>query len=586
MNVEGSAVERELGRAIMPRFHAGFSIGTVAGALVGAAMVALGVSATVHLVAVAAIVAVAGPLAVRAFLPDGHAPAEDGERRNPLKAWTEPRTVLIGVFVFAAAFTEGTGNDWLGVAMIDGYGAAAALGALTFAIFLAAMTLGRWFGPGLIDRHGRVLTVRIFAALALVGLALVVWGSTLPVAMAGAALWGLGTALGFPVGMSAAGDDPAHAPARVSVVATIGYIAFLAGPPLIGFLGEHTGTLRALTVTGGLVALGLLISGVLRPLPVPPRAPAGTPAGAERDEPTCDEGARDGRPTGVTGTGLGGCDRSRVESCSPEMTPAEKAGQLTQYFYFGLPARRGRRCRAVGRRPAVSRRWSRRRCGRGEVGSLLFVTDPAEINRLQRLAVEGNRLGIPVLFGFDVIHGLRTILPVPIAMAASWDPETIERGQAVAAREARAVGIHWAFAPMVDIARDPRWGRIDRGRGRGPVPRRRGRRRPGPRLPGRASSAPRSASSPGPKHFAGYGAALGGRDYDEVNLSDSELWNVYLPPFEAAVEAGAGNVMTAYMDLNGIPGDRQPVAVHRGAARDAGASRASSSATPTPCATS
>ena len=266
MNVEGSAVEQELGRAIMPRFHAGFSVGTVAGALVGAAMVALGVSATVHLVAVAGIVATAGPLAVRDFLPDGHAPAEDGERRNPLRAWTEPRTLLIGLFVFAAAFTEGTGNDWLGVAMIDGYGAAAALGALTFAIFLAAMTLGRWFGPGLIDRHGRVRTVRIFAALALVGLALVVWGSTLPVAMAGAALWGLGTALGFPVGMSAAGDDPAHAPARVSVVATIGYLAFLAGPPLVGFLGEHTGTLRALTVTGGLVALGLLISGVLRPL--------------------------------------------------------------------------------------------------------------------------------------------------------------------------------------------------------------------------------------------------------------------------------------------------------------------------------
>jgi fucose permease len=281
MNVEGSAVERELGRAIMPRFHAGFSVGTVAGALVGSAMVALGVSATVHLVAVAAIVAVVGPLAVRDFLPNGHAPAEYGERRNPLKAWTEPRTVLIGVFVFAAAFTEGTGADWLGVAMIDGYGAAAALGALTFAIFLAAMTLGRWFGPGLIDRRGRVLTVRVFAALALVGLALVVWGATLPVAMAGAALWGLGTALGFPVGMSAAGDDPAHAPARVSVVATIGYIAFLAGPPLIGFLGEHTGTLRALTVTGGLVALGLMISGVLRPLPGPGRAPAGAAVGAD-----------------------------------------------------------------------------------------------------------------------------------------------------------------------------------------------------------------------------------------------------------------------------------------------------------------
>jgi fucose permease len=269
MNVEGSAVEQELGRAIMPRFHAGFSIGTVAGALLGAGMVALGVSATVHLVTIAALVAVVGPLAVRDFLPDGHAPAEEGTRRNPLKAWTERRTVLIGVFVFAAAFTEGTGVDWLGVAIIDGYGAQAALGALTFAIFLAAMTIGRWFGPGLIDRHGRVLIVRCLAALALTGLALVVWGSTLPLAMAGAALWGLGVALGFPVGMSAAGDEPAHAPARVSVVATVGYLAFLTGPPLIGFLGEHTGTLRALTVTGGLVALGLMISSVLRPLPRP-----------------------------------------------------------------------------------------------------------------------------------------------------------------------------------------------------------------------------------------------------------------------------------------------------------------------------
>jgi beta-glucosidase len=105
---------------------------------------------------------------------------------------------------------------------------------------------------------------------------------------------------------------------------------------------------------------------------------------------------------------------------------------------------------------------------RGEAGSLLFVTDAAEINRLQQLTIEGNRLGIPALFGFDVIHGLRTIFPVPIAMAASWDPETIEQGQSVAAREARAVGIHWAFAPMVDIARDPRWGRIIEGAGEDP----------------------------------------------------------------------------------------------------------------------
>ena len=244
-------------------------------------MVALGVSASVHLLAVALIVAVVAPIAVRDFLADAQHPVEHGDRRNPLRAWTERRTLLIGLFVFAAAFTEGTGTDWLGVAVIDGYGAQAALGALTFAVFLAAMTAGRWFGPQFLDRRGRVPTVRMLGVIALAGLALVVYGPTLPLAMAGAALWGLGTALAFPVGMSAAGDDPAHAAARVSVVATIGYVAFLAGPPLIGFLGEHVGTLDALTVTGGLVALGLMISGVLRPPAVYERAPAGAAAGAD-----------------------------------------------------------------------------------------------------------------------------------------------------------------------------------------------------------------------------------------------------------------------------------------------------------------
>jgi len=274
MNVEGAAVERELGRAIMPRFHAGFSIGTVAGALAGTAMVALDVSVTAHLLAVAGAVAVAGPAAVRGFLRTG---TDDGlaggePRRNPLRAWTEPRTLVIGLFVFTAAFTEGTGNDWLGVAVIDGYGAEPALGSLTFAVFLGAMTAGRWFGPGLLDRWGRVPTVRALAAVALAGLGLVVLGSSLPVAIAGAALWGFGIALGFPVGMSAAGDDPRHAAGRVSVVASIGYVAFLAGPPLIGFLGDEVGTLRALTATAGLLAVGLLVSGALRPLPAPPAA--------------------------------------------------------------------------------------------------------------------------------------------------------------------------------------------------------------------------------------------------------------------------------------------------------------------------
>jgi cyanate permease len=244
-------------------------------------MVALGVSVTAHLLVVAAAIAVVVPLAVRHFLADEpHEERHDEPGRSPLKAWTEPRTLLIGLFVFAAAFTEGTGNDWLGVAVIDGYGAAPALGSLTFAVFLAAMTLGRWYGPAVIDRRGRVPTVRILAAIALVGLALVVFGGSLPVAIAGAALWGLGTSLGFPVGMSAAGDDPRHAAGRVSVAASIGYVAFLAGPPLIGFLGDEVGTLKALTATAGIVAVGLLASGALRPPPAAEREPAAELAGA------------------------------------------------------------------------------------------------------------------------------------------------------------------------------------------------------------------------------------------------------------------------------------------------------------------
>jgi beta-glucosidase len=247
--------------------------------------------------------------------------------------------------------------------------------------------------------------------------------------------------------------------------------------------------------------------------------------------------------------------RARADELIAQMTPAEKAAQLTQYFYFQLPAG-GETDPALGLDRSEQPAEVEAALRQGGAGSLLFLTDPADINRLQRLAIEGNRLGIPALFGFDVIHGLRTIFPVPIAMAASWDPETIERGQAVAAREARAVGIHWAFAPMVDIARDPRWGRIIEGAGEDPylgaavaVAQVRG-------FQGSEIGASERVIA-GPKHFAGYGAAIGGRDYDEVNLSEYELWNVYFPPFKAAVEAGAGNIMTAYMDLNGIPAAAQ-----------------------------
>jgi len=192
------------------------------------------------------------------------------------------------------------------------------------------------------------------------------------------------------------------------------------------------------------------------------------------------------------------------------------------------------------------------RITQGEVGSLLFVRDPREINRLQHLAMEKSRLHIPLLFGFDVVHGYRTIYPVPLALAASWDPATAEEAQRMAAREASSVGIRWTFAPMVDIARDPRWGRIMEGAGEDPYL---GARMAEAQVRGFQGSKLDNLDSilACVKHFAGYGAAVGGRDYDSSDISDEQLWNVYLPPFRAAIDAGAGSLMSAYMDLNGVP---------------------------------
>lgn len=189
---------------------------------------------------------------------------------------------------------------------------------------------------------------------------------------------------------------------------------------------------------------------------------------------------------------------------------------------------------------------------KGEVGSLLFVRDPEEINRLQRLAVEKSRLHIPLIFGFDVVHGYRTIYPVPLALAASWDPATVERAQRMAAREASSVGIRWTFAPMVDIARDPRWGRVMEGAGEDPYLGARMAEAQVHGFQGNSLSDPDSILAC-VKHFAGYGAAVGGRDYDSSDISDEQLWNLYLPPFSAAIHAGAGSLMSAYMDLNTVP---------------------------------
>lgn len=229
--------------------------------------------------------------------------------------------------------------------------------------------------------------------------------------------------------------------------------------------------------------------------------------------------------------------RARADALIAQMTPEEKAAQLSLYFYFQtMPSM------TAGVTKALEH---------GDVGAIAFVSSASVANRLQRMAIDNSRQKIPLLFGFDVTHGLHTIFPVPLGLAASWDPAMVEQAATVAANEARAVGIQWTFAPNVDIARDPRWGRIVEGAGEDTylgasmaTAQVRGFQGPSVGTPGRILATP--------KHFAGYGASLGGRDYDEVNLSDNELWNVYLPPFRA-VDAGAASIMSAYMPLNGVP---------------------------------
>ena len=242
-----------------------------------------------------------------------------------------------------------------------------------------------------------------------------------------------------------------------------------------------------------------------------------------------------GLAQGMPGAGAASAEAERfVDGLLAKMTLEEKIGQMSQ-IALNSPEGPKRDERIV----------------KGQVGSLLFVRDPKEINRLQHLAMEKSRLHIPLIIGFDVIHGYRTIYPVPIAMAASWDPATVEKAQSMAAREASAVGIRWTFAPMVDIARDARWGRMLEGAGEDPYLGARMAEAQVRGFQGEIGSPDRILACV--KHFAGYGAAEGGRDYDAANISDEQLWNVYLPPFEAAVKAGAGSLMSAYMDLNGVP---------------------------------
>ncbi|GMA22760.1 MFS transporter [Luteimicrobium album] len=292
MNLQGAHVEQQLGKAIMPRFHAGFSFGTVAGAGFGALFAALHVPVPLHLT-IAVVVAVVGVLlAVRLFLPDPaheHEPArvasdttgdpadsfptpgaagdKGARRRRALQAWTEPRTLMIGLVVLGAALTEGAANDWVSLATVDGFDTSDSVGAVALGVFLVAMTAMRLLGTPLLDRFSRVLVLRALAASALLGVLAFALLPHLVGALVGVALWGIGAALGFPVGISAASDDPRRAAARVSVVTTIGYSAFFVGPPLIGFIAHHVGYRHALLFVGIPIALGLVVMNAVRPLP-------------------------------------------------------------------------------------------------------------------------------------------------------------------------------------------------------------------------------------------------------------------------------------------------------------------------------
>src|SRR6266852_3784631 len=224
--------------------------------------------------------------------------------------------------------------------------------------------------------------------------------------------------------------------------------------------------------------------------------------------------------------------QNRVNTLLPQMTPEEKAGQLTQ-----LPDASGRTLEMIRQ---------------GKVGSLLGVLRANQANEAQRAAVEHSRLRIPLILGYDVIHGFRTVFPVPLASAASFDPQLVEQSERVAAKEATASGLKWTFAPMVDIARDPRWGRIVEGAGEDPylgsliaAAKIRG-------FQGKSLADPESVVACA-KHYVAYGATEGGRDYNTVDISEQLLREVYLPPFHAAVDAGSGTLMSAFQDLNGVP---------------------------------
>ncbi|MEV4570207.1 MFS transporter [Nonomuraea sp. NPDC049419] len=261
VNVDATDIERATGRTTMPMLHGCFSLGTVAGAGAGIAATAARLPVHWHLAAVTVIAVVLMLYAVRAIpAGTGRAAAQDGGPRERPKLWKDAKLLMIGAIVLAMALAEGAANDWLPLLMVDGHGVDAASGSLVYTGFAAAMTIGRFCGTYVLDRFGRTLVVRASAVSGAVGLLLVIFSDSAVLAGAAVLFWGLGASLGFPVALSAAGETGPDETARVSLVATIGYVAFLVGPPGLGFLGDHWGLRPAMLVVLAFVACAAFLA--------------------------------------------------------------------------------------------------------------------------------------------------------------------------------------------------------------------------------------------------------------------------------------------------------------------------------------
>ncbi|WP_393947520.1 MFS transporter [Kluyvera intermedia] len=270
INVEGAAVEREMKKTVLPMMHGFYSLGTLVGAGVGMAVTAFGLPAVWHIM-VAGLVGIAPIFIAIKAIPDGTGrnEAEDAHHQEKgVPFWRDMQLMLIGVVVLAMAFAEGSANDWLPLLMVDGHGFSPTSGSLIYAGFTLGMTVGRFTGGWFIDRYSRVTVVRASALMGALGIALIIFVDSPWVAGVSVILWGLGASLGFPLTISAASDTGPDAPTRVSVVATTGYLAFLVGPPLLGFLGEHYGLRSAMLAVLALVLIAALVAkAVAKPEP-------------------------------------------------------------------------------------------------------------------------------------------------------------------------------------------------------------------------------------------------------------------------------------------------------------------------------